>query len=163
MTSWKLTENFAKLSNGYFSRRHTWFVYIQFLNTISSPWTPRSKEGYVEKWIMWHPDRWWKNGEDFVLHCTFWGLMVMLQVSYMNGRLMDSAFQHIIKKVISYLISSQLDQACDMKTDAFRRIIHKLLFHSWVFFGSCLYNNIISGTYCNMLATECATVAIRQL
>ncbi len=34
MTSWKLTENFAKLSKGCFSISHTWFVYIQFLITI---------------------------------------------------------------------------------------------------------------------------------
>ncbi len=32
MTSWKLTENFAKLSKGCFSRSHTWFVHIWFLS-----------------------------------------------------------------------------------------------------------------------------------
>ncbi len=30
-------------AKGYFSRSHTWFVYIQFLITISSPFTPWSK------------------------------------------------------------------------------------------------------------------------
>ncbi len=43
MTSWKLTENFAELSKGCFSRSHTWFVYIRLLITISSPWAPCSK------------------------------------------------------------------------------------------------------------------------
>ncbi len=43
VTSWKLTENFAKLSKGCFSRSHTWSVYVQFFITISSPWTPWSK------------------------------------------------------------------------------------------------------------------------
>ncbi len=43
MTSWKLTENFAKLSKCCFSKSRSWFVYIQFLITISSPWTPWSK------------------------------------------------------------------------------------------------------------------------
>ncbi len=33
----------------------------------------------------------------------------MLRVSYMNEKLKECAFQHIIKKIISYLISSQLD------------------------------------------------------
>ncbi len=43
MTSWRLTENFAKLSKGCFSRNHTLFVCsftFQFLITICSPWTP---------------------------------------------------------------------------------------------------------------------------
>ncbi len=31
------------LAKGYFSRSHTWFVYIQFLITISSPFIPWSK------------------------------------------------------------------------------------------------------------------------
>ncbi len=44
MTSWKLTENFAELSKGCFSASHAQFVYIQFLITISSPWTPWSKD-----------------------------------------------------------------------------------------------------------------------
>ncbi len=43
VTSWKLAENFAKLSKGCFSRSHAGFVLIQFLFTISSPWTPWSK------------------------------------------------------------------------------------------------------------------------
>ncbi len=30
---------------------------------------------------VWHPDR-WKNGGEFVLHCTFWGCELLLQVSY---------------------------------------------------------------------------------
>ncbi len=47
-TSWKLTGNFAKLSKGCFSRSHIWFVYIQFLIPISSPWTPWSKIGLDE-------------------------------------------------------------------------------------------------------------------
>ncbi len=32
--------------------------------------------------------------------------------------------EHIIKKIISYLIISQLSQVCDMKTDTFWRITH---------------------------------------
>ncbi len=51
VTSWKLAENFAKLSKGCFSRSHTWFVYIQFLITISSPWFPWSK-GEANVWTM---------------------------------------------------------------------------------------------------------------
>ncbi len=43
VTSWKLTENFPKLSKNCLSRSHPWFVYIQFLITISSPWTKWSK------------------------------------------------------------------------------------------------------------------------
>ncbi len=31
-------------AKGCFSRSHTWFVYIQFLITISSPFTPWSKK-----------------------------------------------------------------------------------------------------------------------
>ncbi len=58
-----------------------------------------------------------EKGQNFVLHCTFWGLRVMLQVSNMNERLKESAFKHIIKKNISYLISSQLKQICDLKIE----------------------------------------------
>ncbi len=43
----------------------------------------------------------------------------MLQVSNMNEWLKQGAFWRIIKKIISYLISSQLDQVCDMKIDDF--------------------------------------------
>ncbi len=62
-----------------------------------------------EKLTEWHPDQ-WNNGQNVELHPTFWGLGVVLQVSNMNERLMESAFQHIIKKIISYLIGSQLNQ-----------------------------------------------------
>ncbi len=47
--------------------------------------------GHDEKWTEWYPDR-WKKGQDFVYHCTFWGLGTMLQVSYMNEKLGKSAF-----------------------------------------------------------------------
>ncbi len=43
----------------------------------------------------------------------------MLQVSNMNERLKESAFEPIIKKIILYLISSQLNQVCNMKIDIF--------------------------------------------
>ncbi len=42
----------------------------------------------------------------------------------MNDRLNRSALQHIIKKIITYLISSPLNQVCDMKIDTFWRITH---------------------------------------
>ncbi len=47
----------------------------------------------------------------------------MWQVSNMNERLKKNAIiEHIIKKIISYSISSQLNQVCDMKIDTFWRI-----------------------------------------
>ncbi len=61
-------------------------------------------------------------GQDFILHCSFWDLGVMLPVSNMNERLKKRAFQHIIKIIISYLISSQLNRICDMKINTFWRI-----------------------------------------
>ncbi len=45
----------------------------------------------------------------------------MLLVSKVNERL------KIIKKIIPYLISSQLNQVCDMKIDTFWRITHKYI------------------------------------
>ncbi len=42
--------------------------------------------GCNEKSTVRHPDQ-WKKGRDFVLHCTFWELGVMLQVSNMNESL----------------------------------------------------------------------------
>ncbi len=82
--------------------------------------------GCDEKWNVWHPDR-YKNCEDFVFYCIIWGLGAMLQVSNMNERIKE----HIIEKIISYCVSSQLDQICDMKIDAFRRNAHNLQF-SWI-------------------------------
>ncbi len=52
MTSWKLTENFAKFFKGCFSGSQTWFVYIQFLFTISSPWTPWLKARPVTSFVV---------------------------------------------------------------------------------------------------------------
>ncbi len=61
MTSWKLTENLAKLSKGCFSRSPTCFVYIQILITISSPWTRWSKGGSVRGPLFSHICTWRKT------------------------------------------------------------------------------------------------------
>ncbi len=53
-SSWSSDKNFfAKLSKGCFPRSYTWFVYIQFLITISSPWNPWSKISTIGyQWSM---------------------------------------------------------------------------------------------------------------
>ncbi len=43
----------------------------------------------------------------------------------MKERLNEGAFENIIKKIILYLISSQLIQVCDTKTDTFWRTTPK--------------------------------------
>ncbi len=96
--------------------------------------------GCHETLTVWHPDQ-WKNGQDFVLLCIYLGFGLMLQVSNMNERLKENAFEHIIKKLISYLISSQLKQVCDMKTDTFWRITRICY---WCYFYKIYLESVVS-------------------
>ncbi len=73
----------------------------------------------VSKFCVLFRGMWWKincltsrSMEKSPGFCTS-GLGVMLRVSNMNDGLKECAFQHIILKIISYLINSQLKQVCD--------------------------------------------------
>ncbi len=56
-----------------------WSIDIYDNRVLISTFMRLFLDGHDEKWTGWHPD-WWKNREDFVICCIFWGLEGMLQV-----------------------------------------------------------------------------------
>ncbi len=77
--------------------QNLWFklcLSINFLNYIIQFFL----EVCDEKLTVWHPDQ-WKKSRDFVLHCTFWGLRAMLQVSNINERLKRVHSNTLLKKL----------------------------------------------------------------